>query len=45
MFENLDKVKSVITEIFTQISLNKLSNCHVSVRILGHYEFGTLKNS
>ena len=28
MFENLDKVKSVITEIFTQISLNKLSNCH-----------------
>ena len=28
MFENLDKIKSVITEIFTQISLNKLSNCH-----------------
>ena len=28
MFENLDKIKSVITNIFTQISLNKLSNCH-----------------
>lgn len=28
MFENLDKIKSVITDIFTQISLNKLSNCH-----------------
>ena len=27
MFENLDKIKSVITNIFTQISLNKLSNC------------------
>ena len=28
MFENLDKIKSVITNIFTQISLNKLSICH-----------------
>ena len=28
MFENLDNIKSVITNIFTQISLNKLSNCH-----------------
>ena len=28
MFENLDEIKSVITNIFTQISLNKLSNCH-----------------
>lgn len=28
MFENLDKIKSIITDIFTQISLNKLSNCH-----------------
>lgn len=28
MFENWDKIKSVITNIFTQISLNKLSNCH-----------------
>lgn len=28
MFENLDKIKCLITEIFTQISLNKLSNFH-----------------
>ena len=28
MFENLDKIKLIITDIFTQISLNNLSNCH-----------------
>ena len=28
MFENLDKIENVITGIFTQISLNKLSNFH-----------------
>ena len=28
MFENLDKIKRIITDIFTQISLNKLSNFH-----------------
>ena len=28
MFENLGKIENVITGIFTQISLNKLSNFH-----------------
>lgn len=28
MFENLGKIENVITSIFTQISLNKLSNFH-----------------